>query len=85
MAEKMQKLTPLSLQQVDNEMLCEVRTEIMSISWKIFHRTCSRGDKTIIDKIVSPQLFENLQLLLGTSHSLLLRCVLESLLSFLEK
>ncbi|CDW74066.1 serine threonine-protein kinase nek10 [Stylonychia lemnae] len=85
MSKKLHQLTPICLQTVENEMQCEVLTEIISIIWKVFHRSCGRGDKAIRDKILSQTLFEDLQLLLAVSHSLLLRCVLESILTFLEK
>jgi len=41
-------------------MHCEVLTEIISIIWKVFHRTTGRGDKTIRDKILSQTLFDDL-------------------------
>ena len=67
-------------------MHCEVLTEIISIQWKIFHRICAKGDRNMAEKMLSNAiLFENLQLLLAVTHSLLLRCVLECMLSFLEK
>jgi hypothetical protein len=45
MCTKLHTMTPLCLKEVDNEMDCEVLTEIISIVWKVFHRTCK--DKTI--------------------------------------
>lgn len=83
MCEKLHKLTPICLKEIDNEMDCEVLTEIISIIWKTFYRTCK--DKEIQNKILNPILFDDLQLLLGCNHNLLLRCVLESLLTFFEK
>ena len=86
MQTKLHSLTPKSLQSVDNEMQCEVLTEIISIIWKVFHRITQKGDRQIIQNhFLNEEIFEDLQLLLGIKHNLLLRCVLESLLTFLEK
>lgn len=72
------ELTPRALAEVDNEMHCEIIKEVMTTIWKAFPRLAGR------DQLVAPQLFEDLQLLLGVSHQVLLRCVLESLLVFLQ-
>ena len=77
---KIHQLTPLALSEVDNEMHCEIIKEIMTTIWKAFPRL----QPPLRDRLVAPQLFEDLQLLLGVSHSVLLRCVLESLLVFLQ-
>lgn len=60
MSRKLHKLAPICLQTVDNEMYCEVLTEIISIIWKVFHRTCSKGDKSISEKFMNPVLFGDL-------------------------
>lgn len=65
-------------------MHCEIIKEIMTTIWKVFQRLCPK-DKALADKLVNQQLLEDLQLLLGVSHSVLLRCVLESLYIFLQK
>jgi hypothetical protein len=52
MNSKLHELTPQCLQTIDNEMLCEVLTEIISIIWKVFHRTCR--DKHAKEKIINP-------------------------------
>jgi hypothetical protein len=75
-------MTPLALSEVDNEMQCEIIKEIMTTIWKVFQRLFPK-DRQLADKLVNQRLFEDLQLLLGVSHAVLLRCVLESLYIFL--
>lgn len=58
MCEKLNTMTPICLKEVDNEMDCEVLTEIISIIWKVFYRTCK--DKQVSQKILNNQLFDNL-------------------------
>jgi len=77
-------MTPLALSQADNEIYCEIIKEIMTTIWKVFQRLLLK-DRVTADKMVNQGLFEDLQLLLGVSHSVLLRCVLESLYIFLQK
>jgi len=62
-------------------MVSELLTEVISIIWKTFHRTSSDPRA---GQMLSQKLLEDLQLLLGCKHALLLRCVLECLLTFLE-
>src|SRR3569833_3247583 len=80
MCNKLNQMTPICIKEVDNEMECEVLTEIITIIWKVFLRTCK--DKSDSYKIINNQQLDDLQLLHGCSHSLLLRCVLECLLTF---
>lgn len=81
------ELTPFALDASlaaddNNEMHCEIIMEIMTTLWKVFPRL-QQGR----EQLVSAQLFEDLQLLLGVSsqHGVLLRCVLESLFVFLQR
>lgn len=76
-------MTPLALSEADNEMHCEIIKEIMTTLWKMFTRLHPK-DPHSAEKLVNPSLYEDLQLLLGVSHSVLLRCVLESLYMFLQ-
>lgn len=55
---KLNMITPKVIREVDNEMDCELLTEIISIIWKVFHRTCK--DKTISHKIINNKLFDDL-------------------------
>jgi flagellar biosynthesis/type III secretory pathway protein FliH len=75
-------MTPLALSEADNEMHCEIIKEIMTTVWKVFQRIFPK-DTQMAEKLVNQQLYEDLQLLLGVSHAMLLRCVLESLYIFL--
>ena len=81
---KIHTMTPRALGEADNEMQCEIIKEIMTTIWKVFQRMMAK-DRAMADKMVTQSLFEDLQLLLGVSHSVLLRCVLESLYIFLQK
>ncbi len=65
-------------------MYCEIIKEIMTTIWKCFQRLVPK-DRAVSDKLVTKELLEDLQLLLGVSHGVLLRCVLESLYIFLQK
>jgi hypothetical protein len=57
----------------------------MTTLWKVFQRLLAKGDRVTADALVTPQMLEDVQLLLGVKHGVLLRCVLESLYIFLQK
>ncbi len=83
LSNKLNELAPKCLKEPENEMLSEVITEIITIIWKVFQR--SLGSKIDSKALINEKLLNDLQLLLGSKHGLLLRCVLESLLTFFDR
>ena len=62
--------------------MCELLTEIISILYKTINRLPRSAES--VKKALNEDLCQDLQLLLGVKHNVLLRCVFEALLTLLE-
>jgi hypothetical protein len=62
--------------------VCELLTEIISILYKTVNRMPRSIDPVKV--VLSEDVCQDLQLLLGVKHNVLLRCVFECLLTLLE-
>jgi hypothetical protein len=64
--------------------ICELLTETLSILYKVVSRLGSEHAQLIQNVIVKEVFLNELQLLLGVKHNVLLRCVFECLLTLFE-
>ena len=67
-----------------NEEQCELLTEILSILYKTVNRLDQDKRDLVYDVVLRDDVLNDLQLLLGVRHSVLLRCAFESILTLFE-
>lgn len=66
------------------EDVCELLTEILSILYKIVSKLSAEHGQLIRDVVVTEVVLNELQLLLGVKHNVLLRCSFECILTLFE-
>ena len=67
-----------------NEEQCELLTEILSILYKTVNRLDQDRSDLVYQVILTEDVLNDLQLLLGVRHSVLLRCAFECILTLFE-
>ena len=64
---------------------CEVLTELLSILYKTVNRiNKAKGIQMVYEIVLEEEVLNDLQLLLGVRHNVLLRCAFECILTLFE-